>query len=88
VRHQQRESDKQWQDAETKDEREARLHWEREIGRSELLWTLSHLLMSSHYLRSYEHCTWTGTFSGSYSHNRVSLKPSPWWSSSVWQYSL
>ena len=46
--YQQRESDKQWQDAETEDEREARLHWEREIGRGELLWTLPHLSLRLH----------------------------------------
>ena len=44
--HQQRESDRQWQDAETEDEWEARLCRWREIGRGELLWTPIHWTLS------------------------------------------
>ena len=51
---QQRESNRQWQDTETEDELEARLPRWRQIGRSELLWTLSrsaYIFTASHMNR-------------------------------------
>ena len=54
---QQRELIKQWQDFETEDKREPRLHWEREIGRGSCFGPFYICLTSSHYLRAL-HVNW------------------------------